>query len=254
MTGGKQPFLRLQAISKAFGHIRAVTDVDMEVACGEVLAIVGDNGAGKSTLLNVLIGIHQPTAGTIHVEGAEQQFASPRGAAAAGIAAVTQDLALVECLDVSSNMFLGQTPSRWGLVDRQAMDREARRFLDGVRATVPDVRMPIGMLSGGQRQMVAIARALRTGASVLVMDEPTAALGVRETAQVADLIASLRDDDKGVVLVSHDMALVFKLADRVQVLHQGRCAGVRSVGGTTPEEIIGLITGIGVSEGAVARV
>ncbi|HTC70248.1 MAG TPA: ATP-binding cassette domain-containing protein [Acidothermaceae bacterium] len=254
MSIDSQPFLRLRAISKTFGHIRAVTDVDLEVACGEVLAIVGDNGAGKSTLLNVLIGIHQPTAGSIQVGGAEHHFASPRGAAAAGIAAVTQDLALVECLDVSSNMFIGQTPGRWGLVDRQTMDREARRFLDDVRATVPDVRMPIGMLSGGQRQMVAIARALRSGASILVMDEPTAALGVRETAQVVDLIASLRADGKGVVLVSHDMAVVFKLADRVQVLRQGRCAGMRSVAGTTPEEIVGMITGVGAREGVVASV
>lgn len=254
MNAGGELFLHARGISKTFGHIRALTDVTLEVSRGEVLAIVGDNGAGKSTLMNVLIGICQPSAGEIHIQGVEQQFVSPRAAAAAGIAAVTQDLALVECLDVSTNMSLGHAPGRWGIVDRRAMDREARHFLDGVHATVPDVRMPIGMLSGGQRQMVAVARALRTGAPIVVMDEPTAALGVRETAQVVELISSLRSDGKGVVLVSHDMGIVFKLADRVQVLRQGRSVGMHEIARTTPEEVIAMITGVESTAAVTANV
>lgn len=236
-------YLRLIGVAKNFGHIAAVSNVDLEVRRGEVLAIVGDNGAGKSTLMSMLIGLYRPTEGTIDVDGTQHEFGNPSEAVALGISAVTQDLALVECLDVATNMFIGQVPRRWGLVDRAAMERETRSFLDSVKSTIADVRTPIGMLSGGQRQMVAIARALRSGAQLVVMDEPTAALGVRETAQVLELIRSLKDQGKGVVLVSHDMGLVFDVADRIQVMRRGRSVGVLDVAATTRSEVISLITG-----------
>ena len=160
-----------------------------------------------------------------------------------GIAAVTQDLGLVECLDVATNMFIGQTPSRFGIVNRRQMKREATAFLASVKATVTDVGIQVGMLSGGQRQMVAIARALRTGASMILMDEPTAALGVRETALVAELIATLREQNKAVVIVTHDLDLVFQLADRVQVMRLGRSVGSFPIGTLTRDDVVGLITG-----------
>jgi ABC-type sugar transport system ATPase subunit len=236
-------FLHARGISKTFGHITALTSVDLRARRGQVLAVVGDNGAGKSTLMHILTGLHRPDAGTLVVDGVERDFHSPSEARSAGIASVTQDLALVQCLDVATNMFIGQVPRRRGLVDKPAMHRETRAFLDAVGATVPDVRAPIGMLSGGQRQMVAVARALRSGASMILMDEPTAALGVRERAQVATLIADLKLQDKAVVLVSHDLDLVFEVADRIQVLRLGQTVATVDVAGTDRSEIVGLITG-----------
>lgn len=237
------PVARLHGISKSFGHIQALDDVDLEVGHGEIVAIVGDNGAGKSTLMSVLIGLLKPDEGVIAVHGRPHQFNSPSDAVAAGISAVTQNLALVEVLDVATNMFIGQIPRRRGLVDRRRMETETRRFLDGVKATVPDVTTPIGMLSGGQRQMVAIARALRAGAELVVMDEPTAALGVRETAQVTELILRLREQGTSVVVVTHDMDLVFQVADRVQVMRRGRRAGVLDINSTSRADVVGMITG-----------
>lgn len=249
-AGAGQPALRLTGIAKRFGHIAALQGVDLAARRGEVLAVVGDNGAGKSTLMNILIGLHAPSDGTIEIDGRLHQFRSPKDAAAAGIAAVTQDLALVECLDVATNMFIGRTPTRFGLVRRTAMRRSARSFLDSVGATVPDVTAPIGLLSGGQRQMIAIARALRTGADIVLMDEPTAALGVRETAEVAELIRALRDQGKAVIIVSHDLSLVFEIADRVQVLRLGRGVGLRRMQDTSRTELVGLITGATLVEAA----
>jgi len=242
-TGRGEVRVRLEGIGKRFGHVTAVADVDLEARSGQVLALVGDNGAGKSTLMSVLIGLARPTQGRILVDGVQRHFSSPKEAVAAGISAVTQDLALVECLDVATNMFIGQVPSRFGFVRRRAMEEQARAFLDGVRATVPDVRAPIGLLSGGQRQMVAIARAVRSGAPVVVMDEPTAALGVAETAQVMDLVRSLSAGGTAVVLVSHDMGLVFDVADRIQVMRRGTSAGVLATASTTRSEVVSLITG-----------
>ncbi|WP_382306796.1 ATP-binding cassette domain-containing protein [Herbiconiux sp. UC225_62] len=237
------PFLSLRSISKDFGHIAALQDVALDVELGEVLAIVGDNGAGKSTLMSVMLGLLKPSSGTIAVNGEPIEFHDPADAARAGIGAVTQDLALVECLDVATNMFIGQTPTRFGIVDRRRMRREATTFLKSVNATVPDVTVQVGMLSGGQRQMVAIARALRSGAPMILMDEPTAALGVRETALVAELIEALRDQGKAVVIVSHDLELVLRIADRVQVMRLGRSRGAWPVSDLSRDDLVGLITG-----------
>lgn len=237
------PALELRAVTKTFGHVVALREVDLSAHRGEVLAVVGDNGAGKSSLIRTISGVHRPDSGTILVDGAEHVLRDPADARAAGIASVFQDLALVEVLDVATNMFLGQLPRRGPFVDRRQMERESRRFLDELNVTVADVRSEIGMLSGGQRQIVAIARAMRTGASIVLLDEPTAALGVRETAQAADMIRTLRDRGNAVICVSHDMGLVLDLADRIQVMRLGQVAAVRRTSEIDRDEIIGLITG-----------
>ena len=235
--------LRLRGVSKAFGQVQALTNVDLHVEPGEILAIVGDNGAGKSTLIKTISGVYRPDSGSLLVEGVERQFHSPADAREAGIATVFQDLALVEVLDVATNMYIGQLPRRGWFVDRARMERDTRALLDSLKVTVKSVRTPIGMLSGGQRQIVAIARAMRTGASVVLLDEPTAALGVRETAHAANLIRSLRDRGAAVICISHDMGFVFEIADRVHVMRLGRTAGTRRIAETDRSEVVALITG-----------
>lgn len=235
--------LRLRGITKTFGHVTALDDVELDAYPGEILAVVGDNGAGKSSLIRTISGIYRPDAGTVTVDGEERTFHNAADARAVGIATVFQDLALVEVLDVATNMFLGQIPRRGIFADRARMERESREFLDELNVTVSSVRTQIGMLSGGQRQIIAIARAMRTGGHIALLDEPTAALGVRETAQAAQMIQTLRDRGHAVIIVSHDMGLVFELADRIQVMRLGQVAGVRKRTETTREEIIGLITG-----------
>ncbi len=238
-TGG----LSLRGVSKAFGQVQALTNVDLNVSPGEILAIVGDNGAGKSTLIKAVCGVYRPDSGTIAVDGQEQHFSSPADAKKAGIATVFQDLALVEVLDVATNMYIGQLPTRGWFVDKAKMERDTRELLDALKVTVRSVRTPIGMLSGGQRQIVAIARAMRTGARVVLLDEPTAALGVRETAHAAKLINSLRERGAAVICISHDMGFVFEMADRVQIMRLGRTAAVRKVKDTDKSEVVSLITG-----------
>ncbi len=235
--------LSLRGISKSFGHVRALNKVDLDVYPGQILALLGDNGAGKSTLVKVMSGLISQDAGEIHAAGALHTFASPAQAKTAGIATVYQDLAVVEVLDVATNMFIGQIPTKGLFVDRRRMIQESEDFLRSLKATVGSVETPIGMLSGGQRQIIAIARALRLGAETVILDEPTAALGVRETALVRDMIRTLREQGRAVILVTHDMELMFEVADRAQIMRLGEVAGVRDVKRTTREEIIGLITG-----------
>jgi len=235
--------LELRGITKRFGHVTALSRVDLAGYPGEVLAVVGDNGAGKSTLIKIVSGVHRPDDGEIRISGNQLVFRNAADARQAGVATVFQDLALVEVLDVSTNMFLGQFPRRGWFVDRKAMDAESRAFLDELKVTVPSVKTEIGMLSGGQRQIIAVARAMRTGAQIVLLDEPTAALGVRETAHAVGLIRELRDRGNTVICVSHDMNFVFDVADRVQVMRLGQVAGVRRIPDTSKEEVIGLITG-----------
>jgi ABC-type sugar transport system ATPase subunit len=242
-TPHRAPALSLRGVSKNFGHINALIDIHLDAYPGEVLALLGDNGAGKSTLVKIMSGLYGPDSGEIQVEGAKVTFPTPSAAQRAGVATVYQDLALVEVLDVATNMFIGQVPTRRGFVDRRRMVRESEEFLRSLNVTVASVQTPIGMLSGGQRQIIAIARALRLGAAAVLLDEPTAALGVRETEQAADLIRSLRTQGRAVILVSHDMELVFAVADRAMVLRLGRSVGTRKVAHTDRDEIIGLITG-----------
>jgi ABC-type sugar transport system ATPase subunit len=245
MTGTGTPAadLELRGITKRFGQVTALSGADLAAYAGQVLAILGDNGAGKTTLIKIISGVYQQDDGEVRVAGHQVVFRSPADARDAGVATVFQDLALVEVLDVATNMFLGQFPRRGWFVDRKAMDAQSRAFLDELKVTVASVKTDIGMLSGGQRQIVAIARAMRTGAGIVLLDEPTAALGVRETAHATNLIRELRDRGATVICVSHDMNFVFDVADRVQVMRLGRVAGVRHVTTTTKDEVIGLITG-----------
>ncbi|MFG2908529.1 ATP-binding cassette domain-containing protein [Kitasatospora sp. NPDC048286] len=241
MTG--VPVLQLRSVSKRFGAVQALTDVDLAVHAGEVLALVGDNGAGKSTLVKTIAGVHPVDEGTLAWHGEAVRLARPQDAAALGIATVYQDLALCDNLDVIANLFLGREKRRRGLLDEVAMEQQARRLLDTLAIRIPDVRTPVAALSGGQRQVVAIARALVGEPALVVLDEPTAALGVEQTAQVLDLVERLRERGLAVVLVSHNMADVRAVADTVAVLRLGRNNGVFPVAGTTQEQIVAAITG-----------
>ncbi|MET8544252.1 ATP-binding cassette domain-containing protein [Kitasatospora sp. NPDC004799] len=241
MTGA--PVLQLRAVSKRFGAVQALTDVDLTVHAGEVLALVGDNGAGKSTLVKTVAGVHPVDEGTLTWQGRPVRLARPQDAADLGIATVYQDLALCDNLDVIANLFLGREKRRRALLDEVAMEQHARRLLDTLAIRIPDVRAPVAALSGGQRQVVAIARALVGEPALVVLDEPTAALGVEQTAQVLDLVERLRERGLAVVLVSHNMADVRAVADTVAVLRLGRNNGLFPVAGTTQEQIVAAITG-----------
>lgn len=238
--------LELRGVRKSFGPVNALEHVDFSAYPGEVHAIVGDNGAGKSTMIKVVTGIHRGDGGSIHVDGKPLDLR--HGASDAqnrGIAVVYQDLALVECLDISTNMALGNLPYRWGFVlDRRRMDAEASAALTDLKARVGDVRTPVGLLSGGQRQVVAIARAVRMDKPIILLDEPTAALGVRESAYVGAMLDELKVAGKAVICISHDLEFVFAHADRITVLRLGRTVGTRRVAETTRDEIISLITGL----------
>ncbi|MFI9363134.1 ATP-binding cassette domain-containing protein [Kitasatospora sp. NPDC053057] len=245
------PVLALRGVSKRFGAVQALTDVHLEVHAGEVVALVGDNGAGKSTLVKTIAGVHPIDEGTIEWEGKAVSIGRPQDAQALGVATVYQDLALCDNLDVVGNLFLGRELKSLGLLDEVAMEKRARELLDTLSIRIPSVRIPIAALSGGQRQVVAIARALVGDPKIVILDEPTAALGVEQTAQVLDLVERLRDRGLGVILISHNMADVKAVADTVAVLRLGRNNGVFEVAGTSHEEIISAITGA--TENAVTR-
>ncbi|MBO1417607.1 ATP-binding cassette domain-containing protein [Streptomyces sp. FH025] len=241
MTGA--PVLQLRAVSKRFGAVQALTDVDLDVHPGEVLALVGDNGAGKSTLVKTIAGVHPVDTGTLTWHGRPVRLARPQDATDLGIATVYQDLALCDNLDVIANLFLGREHLRHGLLDEVTMEQRARRLLDTLSIRIPDLRAPVAALSGGQRQVIAIARALVGEPSVVLLDEPTAALGVEQSAQVLDLVERLRENGLGVILISHNMADVTAVADTVAVLRLGRNNGRFPLPGTTQEQIIAAITG-----------
>ena len=234
--------LSLRGITKTFGAVAALTAVDLDVAAGQVVAIVGDNGAGKSTLVKVLSGVHAPDSGTITFEGREVQIPTPAAAQQLGIATVYQDLALCENLNVVENLFLGQElrPLR---LDEVSMEVRSWELLRELSAKIPTVSIPIASLSGGQRQTVAIARSLLGDPKIIILDEPTAALGVAQTAEVLNLIERLRERGHGVIMISHNMADVKAVADTVVVLRLGRNNGVFEVGDVSQEEIIAAITG-----------
>ncbi|MBL1067053.1 ATP-binding cassette domain-containing protein [Streptomyces sp. 7-21] len=237
------PVLELRGVSKRFGAIQALTDVDLEIRAGEVTALVGDNGAGKSTLVKTISGVHPIDAGSIAFKGETVRVTRPHDAQELGIATVYQDLALCDNLDVVANLFLGREIRTRHVLDQVAMEQQARELLDTLSIRIPSVRVPVASLSGGQRQVVAIARALIGSPEVVILDEPTAALGVEQTAQVLDLVERLRDQGLAILLISHNMADVRAVADRVAVLRLGRNNGVFRVADTTGEEIIAAITG-----------
>ena len=223
--GDSEPVLELRGINKRFGAVQALTDIHLTVGRGEVVGLVGDNGAGKSTLIKVIAGVHAADEGDLVINGARQRFSSPKDAQKAGVATVFQDLALCENLDVVANLFLGHEKTRGPVLDEVAMEAKSWELLRSLSAKIPSVRVPIAALSGGQRQTVAIARSLLGEPSLVMLDEPTAALGVAQTAEVLNLIERLKERDLGVLLVSHNMADVQAVADRVHVLRLGKDAG-----------------------------
>lgn len=243
-AAGDRPRLELRNASKAFGYVVALQDASLTARAGEVLALVGDNGAGKSTLVKVLSGIHPMDSGELYIDGEQVSIGNPHDAQVLGISTVFQDLALVEALDVAANIYLGKPLKRGPFVDRRGMIEGSADLLRELRIRVPSVRVPVGTLSGGQRQGVAIARSVLRQGRVIIMDEPTAALGVRETRHVEEIISGLRSSGHAIILVSHDLELVFRAADRIEVLRLGRVQGVRRRDATTREEIVGLITGL----------
>jgi len=229
---------------KSFGHVAALRGATLTAHAGEVLAIVGDNGAGKSTLLKVLAGVHTLDTGAFTVGDRHVEKGDPRAMRDLGVATVFQDLAIVETLDIAANMFVGQPITTFGVfANRRAMLGEAAASLRQLGVRIPSVRVAAGELSGGQRQGVAIARAVRQNTPIILMDEPTAALGVRETAQVGRIIRDLREQGRTVIIVCHDLEFIFEVADRIQVLRLGRTQGVRRVAETSRSEIVALITG-----------
>jgi ABC-type sugar transport system ATPase subunit len=249
--------VEVRGVGKRYGGIEALTDVNLELRRGEILALVGDNGAGKSTLLKILSGNLAPTYGEVLVDGRTVHFTKPAEATAAGIATVYQDLALALDLDVVENMFLGREVRRRGLgrltghLDRAAMTRFTREALEKVHIRIPDVNQPVRSLSGGQRQAVAIARATTWCEHVLLLDEPTAALGVEQQREVLDLMMKIRRESGiAIILVSHQLPHVLEVADRIAVLRRGRIARVFDQAEATNENLISAITGLDVPQGA----
>jgi D-xylose transport system ATP-binding protein len=221
------PLLRLRGISKSFGPVQALSGVDLDIPVGEVTALVGDNGAGKSTLIKTIAGIWAPTSGQILWNGKPVHLHSPREASNLGIAAVYQDLALCDNLDIVANMQLGHEPTRFGLIDEVKMELTARQTLQDLRVTtVRSIRQLVGSLSGGQRQAVAVAKAVTQDVKLVIMDEPTAALGVSQTELVLNLITRLANTGHAVLVISHNLVDVFEVASRIAVLYLGRLVAV----------------------------
>jgi D-xylose transport system ATP-binding protein len=251
MTSAGAPLLELEGVSKRFGPVQALDRVDFAVNAGEVVGLVGDNGAGKSTLVKMIAGIHGADSGTIRFEGEEVTISKPQDATALGIATVYQDLALCDNLDVVANLFLGREEVSPGpgvatrQLDEAKMEHETADLLSNLAVTIPSLRSEVGTLSGGQRQQVAVARSLLGEPKVVLLDEPTAALGVPQTAQVLNLIRRLRERDLGVVVISHNLADVFAIADRIFVLRLGRPGGDFDAQQTTEEHVVSAITGLG---------
>jgi D-xylose transport system ATP-binding protein len=241
------PLLELRGISKRFGAVQALTDVRFDVRAGEVVALVGDNGAGKSTLIKTISGIYPPDSGTIIWEGHETVLHSPADAVALGISTVYQDLALADNLDVVANLFLGRevagTGGVFGTLDEIAMERRSISVLRRLSVKIPSVRTAIAALSGGQRQAVAAARSVLWENKVVLLDEPTAALGVGQTHEVLELVRRLRDDGRGVVIISHNLEDVFAVADRITVLRLGRYVGTYDAKTVSREQLVSYMTG-----------
>ena len=242
-ANGDEPLLRLVGIGKNFGPVRVLMDVNLDVPVGQVTALVGDNGAGKSTLIKTIAGIWTQDHGEILWEGKPVQLHSPKDAAALGIATVYQDLALADNLDIVQNMFLGREPVKHWVLDEVAMEKQAKRTLADLSVvTIRSVRQPVGSLSGGQRQAVAVARAVLREAKLVILDEPTAALGVTQTRVVLDLIRRLRDQGIAVLVISHNLNDVQAVADRVAVLRLGQMVSVGPLAQYDSQSIVDLMT------------
>ena len=246
-----QPVLEARGLVKTFGHVIGLAGVDLQLQAGEVLAIIGDNGAGKTTIIKCLSGAMTPDAGTMLVDGREMTFRSTQEAREAGIETVYQTLAVAPALDIASNLFLAREQRRSGLLgsvlrmlDTGGMKRQAKQYIDDLGiSTLQNINQAVETLSGGQRQAVAVARAAAFGGKVVILDEPTAALGVRETGQVLRLIRDLRERGLGIILISHNMPNVFEIADRIHIQRLGRAVGVITPKSHTPAEAVAIMTG-----------
>jgi ABC-type sugar transport system ATPase subunit len=240
------PLVRIERIRKEFGAVVALEEVTLDVDSGDIVALVGDNGAGKSTVIKCIAGVYAPTSGQILLEGQPVAFSGPLDARSQGIEAVFQNLALANAQPVYMNMFLGRElvkgPLRW--LDREAMAAETQTLLDELDVRIDSPQKTIRDLSGGQRQGVAIARAVHWAQRLVLMDEPTAALGVAETRRVEELIRRMRDRGRAILIVSHSLDQVFRLADRICVLRRGKQVGIRRTSETTGDEIVAMITGL----------
>jgi ABC-type sugar transport system ATPase subunit len=246
--------LVIRGVSKSFGRVHALRDATMSLPRGKVTAIIGDNGAGKSTLVRCIVGVQAPDSGDVLLDGRPVHFTNPEQARSAGIETVFQNLALVEDLTVAQNLFLGREITRgfgpFRLLDRGRMRREAHAMVSQLAINVPRVNSRVRRLSGGQRQAVSLARAAGFSSKLVVLDEPTAALGVQETARVEELISSLRDRGITILLISHNFKQVMQLADQVQVMRAGRTVARRKASETDAQELVALVTGAVSDEGA----
>jgi fructose transport system ATP-binding protein len=248
--GRAEPIIEARGLVKRFGHVVALDGADLELYRGEILAIIGDNGAGKSTLIKVLSGALQPDEGDVSLDGQRVHFRSPLDSRRAGIETVYQDLAVAPALDIATNVFLGREMRRRGpqgsvlrMLDKRGMRREAKRHFEELKIGIRSMAQPVETLSGGQRQGVAVARAATWAQRVVIMDEPTAALGVKETRQVLDLILRVRERGLPVILISHDMPNVFELADRIQIMRLGRRVAVVTPKSHSMPEAVAIMTG-----------
>jgi D-xylose transport system ATP-binding protein len=236
------PLVEMRDIRVAFGGVHAVDGVTVDLYAGEVVGLVGGNGAGKTTLIKTLSGAHKADSGEIYINGVKATIETPRDAKQYAIETIYQTLALAENIDAPSNMFLGrELRTRWGTLDDRAMEQAARQVMDRLNPQFQNLRTAVQSLSGGQRQSVAIARAVHFNAKILIMDEPTAALGPAETAQVHDLIQQLKSEGIGIFLISHDIHSVFDLADRISVMLQGKLVGTVNKHEVTKDEVLAMI-------------
>ena len=248
MTQESKPVLRVTNLTKRFGGLTAVDEASLEIYPGEVVGLLGDNGAGKSTLIKMISGVYKPDGGQIFLGGEEITFASPSAARERGIETIYQDLALCENLDAPTNIFLGREPLRRTMgflkqVDRKQMLSESETVLDRLDIHIPNLRRPISEMSGGQRQAVAIARAVYWNARLMIMDEPTAALGVPEQRKVFELVRTLRAEGVPVLMISHNMQDVFAVADRAIVMRRGKKVAERQIVETSSDELVSLMVG-----------
>lgn len=238
----RTPLVEMHNIRVAFGGVHAVDDVSVDLFPGEVVALVGGNGAGKTTLIKTLSGAHKADSGQIRIDGEDVTIDNPRDAKALGIETIYQTLALAENIDAPGNMFLGrELKTRWGTLDDSAMESETRKVMARLNPKFTNLKVPVASLSGGQRQSVAIAKAVYYNARIIIMDEPTAALGPAETTQVGELIKQLKSEGIGIFLISHDIHDVFDLADRISVVLQGKLVGTVNKDDVTMDDVLGMI-------------
>ena len=238
----RTPLVEMNNIRVAFGGVHAVDDVSVNLFAGEVVALVGGNGAGKTTLIKTLSGAHKADSGQIRIDGEDVTIDNPRDAKALGIETIYQTLALAENIDAPGNMFLGrELKTRWGTLDDSAMESETRKVMARLNPKFTNLKVPVASLSGGQRQSVAIAKAVYYNARIIIMDEPTAALGPAETTQVGELIKQLKSEGIGIFLISHDIHDVFDLADRISVVLQGKLVGTVNKDDVTMDDVLGMI-------------